>query len=382
MTIINKKDIKALAEVHDAFCVSIFIPTHRAGMEVLERQDATLLKTHLKDIKHKLEEQGMDKASMTEMLQPATDLVGDRIFWSNQSDGLVIFLAPGFFKYFTLPITFESFQYLSNAFYLKPLMPMLTGDGLYFLLALQMDNVQLYQATRHSITAIKIEDLVPAEMEESTGYDVKQKNLQMHGQGGGNAVYHGHGEGRDDADIDTKKYLRDINKGLMEILHDERMPMLLAGPGNMLSLYREVNTYPYLLENDLPTSLAGDDPVLLHEKAWKLMEPYFDAGRKKKLNMYGENRPHGKASADNREILHAAVSGRVDCIFLENLQDIWGIYDPQKNNLEITGKKGAPNVSLMNLAAISVLQQGGDVYLLDKEEMPEPVSVMNALFRY
>lgn len=382
MTIINKKDIKALAEVHDAFCVSVFIPTHRAGMEVLEQQDSVLLKTHLKDIKHKLAEQGMKDADITQMLQPAQDLIGDRIFWSNQSDGLAVFLAPGFFTYYTVPVMFESFHYLSNAFYLKPLMPMLTGDGLYFLLALQIDNVQLYQATRHSITPIKIEDLVPQEMEESTGYDVKQKNLQMHGQGGGNAMYHGHGEGKDDQDVEIKKYLRDINKGLMEILHDEYMPMLLAGSAEMVARYREVNTYPHVLEKHLPLGEAVDDPVLLHEMAWKLMRPYFDADRKKKLNKYGENRPQGRASADTREILQAALSGRVDCLFLENLQDIWGVYDPQKNKLEISGNKEAPNVSLMNLAAVSVLQHGGDVYLLDKNEMPEPVSVMNALFRY
>ena len=118
-------------------------------------------------------------------LKPATDLLEDHEFWKNQSDGLAIFISKDLFRKFTLPLNFEEFSYVSNEFYLKPLMPVFNDDGLFYLLTLKADEVKFYEGTRNNITEIRIDDLVPSRLEDSVGYDHEQKNLQFRTQQGG-----------------------------------------------------------------------------------------------------------------------------------------------------------------------------------------------------
>ncbi|MEZ4690265.1 MAG: hypothetical protein R3A12_08800 [Ignavibacteria bacterium] len=62
---------------------------------------------------------------------------------------------------------FEEFSYVSNEFYLKPLMPFFNDDGMFYLLTLKADEVKFYEGARDSITEIRIDDLVPSRIEQS-----------------------------------------------------------------------------------------------------------------------------------------------------------------------------------------------------------------------
>ena len=59
MTLITKKEIADLHDVNQDHCISIFIPTHRAGEKVLQEEDALLLKNQLKETKNKLSQKGL-----------------------------------------------------------------------------------------------------------------------------------------------------------------------------------------------------------------------------------------------------------------------------------------------------------------------------------
>lgn len=59
MTLITKKDIVDLHEIKQENCISIFIPTHRAGEKVLQQEDPLVLKNQLKEIKNKLTQKGL-----------------------------------------------------------------------------------------------------------------------------------------------------------------------------------------------------------------------------------------------------------------------------------------------------------------------------------
>src|SRR5690606_6431141 len=150
MTLITKKNIAELHDVNQENCISIFIPTHRAGEKVLQEEDALALKNQLKDVKEKLAKKGLNEDGIKNITQPVQDLIDNSSFWREQSDGLALFAAKGFFESHTLPVHFKAFNYISNSFYLKPLMPMFVGDGSFYLLTLDRDNVKLYECMRHS----------------------------------------------------------------------------------------------------------------------------------------------------------------------------------------------------------------------------------------
>jgi hypothetical protein len=86
MTLIARKEIEELAKIHDAFCVSIFIPTHRAGQESLNGKDSLELKNQIKEVSVNLEKQKLNTHDADRLLQPLYELLEDGSFWRHQSD--------------------------------------------------------------------------------------------------------------------------------------------------------------------------------------------------------------------------------------------------------------------------------------------------------
>src|SRR5690606_21084714 len=136
MPILSKEQFQKLAQFDSNPCVSIFIPTQRAGKDVLEEKDKINLKSQWKKASETLKEQGLSQDKIDTIGKPLSDIMDDRDFWRHQSDGLALFLADGFSEKFTVPVNFETFTYVGDHFYLKPLVPMFNGDGRFYLLHL------------------------------------------------------------------------------------------------------------------------------------------------------------------------------------------------------------------------------------------------------
>lgn len=384
---ITKQEVLKLADEKSSNCVSIYIPTHRAGEETLQGEDKIKLKTQLKHVKAKLESKGLTDKEIEELIAPVNDLINDSEFWRHQSDGLAIFLSENTFKKYTVPVYFEEFNYVSDEFYLKSLMPLFNGDGMFYLLALKGDKVEFYEGTRHTMTEVVTPDDVPSRLEDVVGYDFEQKNLQFRsGQQGDNkaGMYHGAGEGKAEELNEMKRYFRAVNDGIMKMLHDDQKPpLVLCCQDFQYPIYKEVNTYQNLHEDYVSGNPDDKDIDQLHEEAWKLLQPHFDKEKKDKLDLYKEYIGTGKASADVNMIIKAAVEGRIDSLFVQNGAEIFGDYDTNKQEADIQEKPTENNISLLNLIAIKVFEKDGTIYILEEEEMPdENHKTLNAVYRY
>lgn len=385
MSLITKKEIDELHDLNQENCISIFIPTHRAGKKVLQQEDTLMLKNQLKEVKNKLAKKGLHADVVNKMTAPVQELIDDSSFWREQSDGLAIFIADGFSKTYTPPIYFKEFNYISNSFYLKPLMPMFVGDGNFYFLMLERSNVKLYECTQHSFTEIIVDDLIPETKQDRVGFDYEQKNLQFRtGQTGtGQAMYHGQEAATGKRKNEIKKYLRAINDGLAPLFREENMPMLIAAQRPLFDIYKEVNSYPNLLGEFLNINFGDTTIHEAHELAWQMMAPIFDKKRKDKIARFIDEQGTGKTAIGIDKIIPAAFNGKVDALFCENKSDIFGSYKEENNAFTVTQSEENDNtISLMNVAAVKTFLNGGEVYLLDKEEMPNPNSRINALFRY
>ena len=69
-------------------------------------------------------------------------------------------------------------------------------------------------------------------------------------------------------------------------------------------------------------------------------------------------------------------------MFVEKNSDVFGVYDPIADKVGIQETQRLPGVSLTNLAAKKVFEQGGTVYVMDTDEMPDNSYEINALFRF
>ena len=201
-------------------------------------------------------------------------------------------------------------------------------------------------------------------------------------KGYGTATFHGHAEADYDRKNEILRYFREINKGLMTILKEENLPMLIASQEYLFSIYKGVNTYKPLLENHMSFDSLETDKHLLLEKAWKTMEPIFDKERKEKIERFEQYDSTSRTSSDIKEVLPAALQGKIDTLFVRKDKDIFGIYDAVKHHVEIREDEESTHVSLLNMAAVKTFLQGGKVYVMEKDDMPNPFSKVNALYRF
>lgn len=384
MSVITQEQFENLANFKDELCVSIFIPTQRGGKEVLEGQSKTHLKSKMDDIKRRLHKSGYPEETITKVVSPIRELLEDKDLWRHQSDGLAIFASPEFFEKYTVPVNFEAYEHISHEFYIKPLVPLLSGDGRYYLLAIQIKGVSFYEASRYSITKIEVDDLTPSSLKEVVGFDYEEKALQFRSIAAsqGIASMHGHAGADRERKDEIFRYFRAVDEGLQPILNKGQLPLVVACQDYFFPIYKDANTYDKLYEEPVPGNPSDTDIIGLHEKSWKVIEPFFEKTRKEKLKKYEEwcNTEHTSSSI--HDIIPFSFEGKIDTLFLENREEIWGIYDQENRKVIIDDHQTTGNVSLMNLAAKKVLENGGNVFLMEAAFMPEKASKMNALFRY
>lgn len=64
------------------------------------------------------------------LLQPASKILQrDGDFWKHQAGGLAIFLGTKFSRVYRLPVEFEPLVQVSSRFFIRPLLPLLSGSG-------------------------------------------------------------------------------------------------------------------------------------------------------------------------------------------------------------------------------------------------------------
>lgn len=385
MELITKDELLELAKKKLDVCITILLPTARAKNEMMRWRGHSILKSHLDELKPELKRRGLIDEEIDFILKPAEDLIKNEIFWRNLSDGLALFLANGFFKQYIVPITLKETNYISREFYVRPLMQLFAFDSHFYLLKVKTDEVKLFEEAENSIIEIKIDDRVPARLQETVGYDYADKQMQYRTQPGhmGANAFHGQRDDNSRRKEELKKYFRDINKGILSLLHeDQRPPLILSCVDYHFALYKEVNTYQNLFPQNISVNSKDADELLLHDVALELLKPTFKQELIEKKAAYEQYVGTGKATSDLRELIPAALNGKIDTLFIEKNVDHFVIYDIEKNNVELFDKHDATKTSLMNLLAVNTFMNGGKVFELAKEEMPNSSFEVGGLFRF
>lgn len=389
MPLLSTNELKTLVEQPEELCVSIFLPTHKAGPDI--RQDPIRFKNLMRQAEEQLVEKGLRRTNAVELLEQAQKLDQNE-FWRYQNNGLAIFVAKDFLRYYRLPLEFEELVVVSDRFHLKPLMPLLTGDGQFYLLSLSQEEIKLFQGTRYSLSEVELEN-IPETLSDALMYDWQDKGVQHRistGKGGtdnpyqkaGN--YHGQGSPEtDDIKQNILQFFHIVDKGVQEYLQGEQAPLVVAGVEYLLPVYREANTYPHLLEDGITGSQKVSPPEELHHQAWTIVEPHFQQAQEEAANRYREfsgNNPE-QASNDLKEIVVAAYQRRIASLFVVVGHQQWGSFDPQSNTVQLHEQQEAGDQDLLDFAAIHTFLNGGIVFAVTPEQMPAK-SPIAAIFRY
>jgi hypothetical protein len=382
MSLLDRQELRALMEAHPGWCVSIYLPTHRAGE--CTKQDPIRLRNLLKEAEARLMHAGLRTVDARLLLQPARQLEGDSPFWRHLADGLALFIASDFMHEHRLPFPFQELVVVGRRFHLKPLLPLLTGDGQFYILALSQNGVRLLRGARHSVAEIELED-IPVALADTLRHDDRGRPVQSHPHRATarsrESVFFGHGVGGEEDKKDILRYFRQIDRGLRQAVPEAQAPLVLAGVDYLFPLYREASTYPRLLDEGIPGSPEEVPAEALHRRAWVIVQPVFVKARREAADRYRAQAGTALASADIEHILSAAYQARVEALFVALGVQVWGTWDPQAHRVVIHQKPGPAVEDLLDLAAIQTMLHGGTVFAVQPEEVPdrEPCA---AVFRY
>jgi hypothetical protein len=356
----------------------VFLPTHRAGREV--EQAPIRLKNLLRQATEALEADGVKAPTTKSLLAPLRRLLDDRLFWQYQSDGLALFSRPGWWRSFRVPLDLPELAVVDDRFHVTPLLPLLAGDGHFFVLALSQNQIRLLEGTRDRVEEVDLPG-VPLGVRDALQGEEVQKQLQLYvanrGRVGAGGVYHGHGHPGEGQAERILRYLRKVDRGLREVLADERAPMVLAAVEHLSPIFRKANTYPQLVDEVVPGSPEGLNPHELHARAWPIVEPLFLRAQREAAARYDRLAGTGLTSQDPQDIVRAAENGRIETLFVS------------QHPAGPSAAAGDVSVSdedsrlrdMLELATVTALSKGGTVYVFPAGEVPGGGSAA-AVFRY
>ena len=369
MGILTLEQIKGLARQTASPSISIFLPINRAGRE--SQQNPIRFKNLLRDAEKQLLGSGMGPREVGTLLESAQALLDESDLWNHQHDGLAVFIAADDFHYYTLPFSVEELLVIAQSYYIKPVLPLFTNNGHYYILAISLNEVRLFEGTRYGVGQVALPDGVPANMEEALNLDGPQKSLQMH-SGGGSGMFHGQGPGDEEKKIWIEQYLNLVDNSLKDILREQNAPLVLVGVDYLLPMYRKVSEYQNIMEEGITGSPEHLHPEELQEQAWCVVETYFQQETKKTVEQYQQLADTDKATDNVEIIVAAAFNGRVDKLILSIENQIWGAFNPKDGKVirSPNGQSKKYNLALLDFTAMHTLQNGGTVCALSQDEMP------------
>jgi len=376
MDILTKNDIKKLIEERDAYCISMYMPTIEKGSET--EQNAIRFKNLIGKADSELEKLNFRTDIREAALRPARELIEDNDFWQHQSDGLAFFRSSDNVFYYRLPLDLEELAIVSNRFHIKPLLSLMRGDGHFYILSLNMNQIQLFQCTKQRISEVELSN-APDSLAEALKYDEPERQLQFHtgtGQKPGDraAMHHGQGKSVGIDDAEQKKnivrFFKQVDNGLTEFLPDHNAPLVIAGIDYLLPLYREANSYPKLMEEGISRNPDDLNEQELHKKALTVVEPYFKEAEKRATEKYLDLSGSNKTSDDVVEVVKEAHHQRIESLFVKSGEQVWGVFEKDTGEVKLHPESKVGDEDLLDLATAQTVMNGGSVYIVNPENMP------------
>jgi hypothetical protein len=347
MDILNPADLKSLIAQQGKWCVSIYMPTQLPGRE--QQQDTIRLKNLLAEAEVKLLANGLRRPEVRKLMRPAEELLWNSDFWKHLSDGLAIFISNTYSAIYRLPAPFDELLLIGYSVHIKPLLPLLGRGGKYYVLALSLKNVRFFEGAPDTMGEIDLN--FPTSMEEAPWMDESVA---------------------DEEKTNILRFFHFVNQGVNNMSLDKTVPLVLTGVDYLLTIYREVNTYPNLLEECVASSPEREDLNEFREKAWNIARPIFEESQKKAFEKYRQFRGQQTALAtDNLETaVKAAQFGQVETLFVPLGIHIWGRYNADNNTVIVEPEQGSENEDLLNFAAAETILNAGQVFAVPRDQMP------------
>jgi len=355
---IDRKLIARLADVSREWCSTLYVPKVENGDQY--ELDHSRFDAAVEEVIEQLIKRGWKEDRARQFAAPLFDLPGrDHFFDRFQSGLLAVFFNRDLLEIVELPrITLEESVYVGREFYLRPVLSMLNGLERYFVLSLSGENVLLYEGSEAGIR--QAGNLTPVEYLGKHSQLIEQKIHNLEG---------------------LKGYFQLIDERLAATLARETAPLILSAPGPIAGVYQELSSYPTILGASVAFVPEKERTDALLKQVRPLFQEFMQRKKKEKRRLFIQEMLRGNASISLIDILAAADNGLVTALFLDKDEFTTGQYKAAIQWAEVDEQPTDDHTALFNLAAIKTFQQGGEIYNLTRDEMPDETTAINATFR-
>jgi hypothetical protein len=382
----GREDLSQLLKNQSRPAVTILMPGIRAGQEAQQnpiRFDNLMTKARKQLLGHGLRDHDIEA-----LLAPAVEVGAETGFWGRSDEGMAFFLAPGFFRWFALPVTMPELVRIGSVFHVTPMLPLVNHDGRFVLIAASARRIRFFDAGRHWIRERQGLDFpegveeIDRESEFEPEYHAAPQARPRANRPSGMPARQGTNDAEEQRHANLIEYLRRANAVLEKAMAGEQVPVVLAGQPNVQGHLRNIVRFKGLMAEGLSVNPDAIKPDELHARALPLVEPIWHADEDRARAKFASvRRDQGKASTTPEEILRAAREGRVEYLFVARDRALLGRYDADAGRLIVHGQSEGDGEDIADLAAHETLLHAGQVEVTTRERLPSG-GIMAALLRY
>ena len=177
-------------------------------------------------------------------------------------------------------------------------------------------------------------------------------------------------QGSEGQKVRLRQYARRVESALRPVLAGLDLPLIVAGPEPLATIFRSVCSYPHLASVVIPGSPDTKTDGELAEESRRTLDGLYADELGELRAQYEQRVPQGRASDDLAAIARAATYGAVDTAFVDIDASTPGFVDEADGALTLDEGDDAANYSVVDEIARRVLLGGGRVLAVRREDIP------------
>ena len=360
-------------------CISVFLPLPRHGPDLAKAP--VRFRALLRQAEGLLGER-YDPRRVKELLAPLAGLSEAADVFAPGPEGLAAFRAEGLFEVYRLWPAPPERVVVADSFHVKPLLKSLQNRHRYFVLSLGSRRVALFEGSERGLVPRLVPGL-PVRVEGSSGPEAGGRGGSS--RGGPRSAASGSGKAPAESDGGRReellRFFRAVQTALSEVL-DDRAPLIVAGAGPLLPLFREVCGHAGLHAEFVEGAVDDVGAEQLHERTLPAARRAMDARDEDLVAEFRGQLDRGLAADILTRVAEAAVVGRVRRLLIADGRPLFGRVDRTTGEVTLdAGQTGPRDDDVLDDLAEIVLARGGEVVVLDPPRMPEEAAAV-ATFRW
>jgi hypothetical protein len=344
--------------------LSIYLPTQR------RHPDRKQVSARLHSLLHRAKELLQARSEVRDVetfLEPLRQLDAESLA-EHALDGLALFRSETSMAVYRLPMPVPEIVVVAATYHTKPLLRFLSSNGRYLVLCVSQNEVALHEGSPYGAGPLDLHG-VPKSFREAIGvpdFDRTFESSYLRG-----AVFHGQGPGKELKKEELLRFFQAIDHGLHEYLRNEHVPLLLAAVDYYHPIYKQANRDPGLLGEGLVGNYDRANEDKIHAEAWPIVSRALETRVSARKERFRERLGTGLASDQIEEIGPAAVTGRVECLFVAEDESVWGVLDRKTGSIERRESQGdTVDADVLDDVAEEAFKRGAEVYVIPRASLP------------